>query len=342
MATQVSMSYKPKEARLRGAQELADLYGGITFDENIIRSKFDDATKAQYGMLNKEYATTENKYYDNINANQMSYLDAMRRANASAAATGASRGMAAANELSTILGLQQNSVAGATDLASQRNLLKDKEAASYMENAKNALAEANKTKLSLGSLGSELYNADTQFNVGEMQYYAAQEAAAKQLEAAMAQAEAQRYQADQQKVAAQIQANAQAQAAQKKNEMIELAEWMNQQDPTGAMALAYLTGTPYADALKYGKKNSGVDAITGAAPTANPAKSFGQAYNQYNSEAVQNIYNTLGIGNGSAPQLNYDFTNAFKKSKGATAQKEIDKALAAYKKPQKSGNQSAW
>ena len=51
---------------------------------------------------------------------QDNYLQAMRQANASAIASGAARGTQAANELSTMLGLQQDSMQGATDLANQR------------------------------------------------------------------------------------------------------------------------------------------------------------------------------------------------------------------------------
>jgi hypothetical protein len=179
---------KPK-ARMLGANELAGLYG-IDFDENSILNKFNTATKAEYDQLKKEFATTENKFYNNVAASGATALDTIRKNNAAAVATGASRGMQAANELSSLLGLEQESVLGATDLANQRNQLMDKEAAAYAQNAVNAMDSSNKLKQGLATIGSNLYAADTQFDVGQMDYFARLDAAAKQLAGMNAQANA--------------------------------------------------------------------------------------------------------------------------------------------------------
>jgi hypothetical protein len=156
-----------------GAEQLSALYGGIDYDQGSIKGYFDAATKAQYDQLRKEYDATANKFYGQMYGTQNTALDTIRKSNAAAVATGASRGIQAANELSAILGLEATNGATATQLATDRNALADKEAAAYATNALNAMNTSNQLKLSLGSLGSNLYATDTQFDVGLMNYYAA-------------------------------------------------------------------------------------------------------------------------------------------------------------------------
>lgn len=181
---------------LRSADELARLYGNITFDEDVIRSKFDKATQAEYALKRKEYEQTEDQFYNRLLGTQGTALDTIRRANASAISSGAAKGMQAANELSAILGLQQESVDDSTKLAQARHNLTDAEAAAYTKNVVDALAKANEIKLALGTLGSNIYAADTQFAVGELQYLAQLDAAAKQLEGMGLTADATKYSAD--------------------------------------------------------------------------------------------------------------------------------------------------
>jgi len=181
---------------LRSAAELARLYGNITFDEDAIRRKFDKATEAEYALKRKEYEQTEDQFYNRLFGTQSTALDTIRRANASAISSGAAKGMQAANELSAILGLQQESVDDSTRLAQARYNLTDAEAAAYAKNVVDALAKANEIKLALGTLGSNIYAADTQFAVGEMQYLAQLDAAAKQLEGMGLTADATKYSAD--------------------------------------------------------------------------------------------------------------------------------------------------
>ena len=178
------------------AANLASLYGNITFNEDEIRSKFDKATKAEYALKRKEYEQTEDQFYNRLLGTQGTALDTIRRANASAINSGAVRGMQAANELSALLGLQQESVDDSTKLAQARHNLADAEAAAYAKNAIEAMNIANQMKLALGTLGSNLYASDTQFDVGTMQYLAQLDAAAKQLEGMGLSADATKYSAD--------------------------------------------------------------------------------------------------------------------------------------------------
>lgn len=197
-------------------QKLNPANYGVNYDYNSIKGIFDNATKTQYQTLRDQYDQTANQFYNNQFNNQQTALDTIRKSNASAVATGASRGMQAANELSSTLGLQQQGTQEATTLAGNRSGLADKEQAAYAQNSSNALTAAN-------TAGENLYSADTQWGVGQMNYYAALESAYKQLQAAQetaagtryyagATADASRYTADSNKNAAYYAANIGAQA----------------------------------------------------------------------------------------------------------------------------------
>lgn len=204
-------AYVPVAPELRGLT-LGDLYG-INYDEEAIRSKFDEATRAEFATRNKEHQMTENAFYNNLYGTQAAALDTIRRNTSQAIATGASRGMQAANELSAILGLTQEGVMGSTDLAQKRNLLKDEEAAAYARNAREALEISNALRQQIGALDAQNYAADIQYRIGEMDYYARLDQALKQLQGMQAQAAAQRYAADRNVEAQRILADANLQAA---------------------------------------------------------------------------------------------------------------------------------
>ena len=188
---------KTERSSLMTGDQLAKQYGNITYDEDAIRSKFDNATKAEYALKNKEYANTENQFSNQMYNAQTNNVDALRRANASAISTGASKGMQAAQELKAMLGMQDASTEGATELARARTQLVDKEAAAYSANVVDALTQANATKAQLGTLGANLYAADTQFDVGAMQQAAQMDANAKSLQGVGRTAEATEYMANQ-------------------------------------------------------------------------------------------------------------------------------------------------
>lgn len=184
-----------KTATLQNGSDLASKYG-ITYDAASIENKFNEATKAKYDVLRKEYDATQNKFYNNMYNNQQTALDTIRKSNAEAVATGASRGVQAANELSSVLGLQQSTTDEATQLAVDRNALADKEAAAFAENKVNAFNKANELGLSLGNLASGIYASDVQFDVAQLDYYARLDAAMKNLMGMQEQANANMYAAD--------------------------------------------------------------------------------------------------------------------------------------------------
>ncbi|NLT47132.1 MAG: hypothetical protein GXX92_01840 [Clostridiales bacterium] len=170
---------------LKSAEELAKMYGNITYDEDAILSKFNKATEKEYAAKRKEYEQTEDEFYNRLFGTQSTALDTIRRANSSAITTGASRGFQAASEIAAMLGLQQESVDDSTKLAQARTNLVDKEAEAYTKNVVDALTTANTLKQALATIGADLYAADTQLSVGQLQYLAQLDAAARQLEASI-------------------------------------------------------------------------------------------------------------------------------------------------------------
>lgn len=169
-----------KVSYMSGADMASNL--GLDYNYQNILNKLNAATKDEYAAKDKEFAQTENKYYDTLYGAQGTALDTIRKSQAQAIATGASRGLQMSNELSSILGLQQESVANATQLAQDRNLLKDKETAAYTQNVNDATTTYNNLGTTMGTLINNKYAADVENNVGLMSYYAALDQNAKNLE----------------------------------------------------------------------------------------------------------------------------------------------------------------
>ena len=158
---------------------------GIDYNYKNILNKLNQATSDEYALKNKEYATTENQFYNQMYGAQGTALDTIRKSQAQAIATGASRGLQSANELSSMLGLQQETVMGATELAQNRNMLKDKEAGAYTQNVVNATDNYNNLGMQLGTTINNKYAADIQNNVGLMEYFKGLDQNAKNLEGNM-------------------------------------------------------------------------------------------------------------------------------------------------------------
>ena len=59
-----------KTSNLMSSSDLASKYG-ITYDAKAIEDKFNEATKAEYDVLRKEYEATQNKFYNNMYNNQL-------------------------------------------------------------------------------------------------------------------------------------------------------------------------------------------------------------------------------------------------------------------------------
>lgn len=111
-------------------------------DEQGILDRFNAATTAQFNLQREQNRQAENAYYNQMYNTQKTAMDTIRQNNAAAVATGASRGVQAANELSAILGLQQESVAGATEVAQARRQTAQEETAAVLENVLKAYQQA--------------------------------------------------------------------------------------------------------------------------------------------------------------------------------------------------------
>lgn len=162
-------------------KSIGELYG-LTYDYGTILKLLNDATKASYASQQQEFGATENQFYRNMIGSQEDTLNMLRQNQAKAVATGASKGIAAANELSAILNLQDTAAVGASDLATQRNLLVGKEQAAYEQNAAAAMDTSNSLKTAIAGLDLSKYGYDVQQVIGKLDYLANQYSADKTLE----------------------------------------------------------------------------------------------------------------------------------------------------------------
>jgi len=180
--------YTPSKPTLTSGANLAQQFG-IDFDENAIFNKLRNATLSEYATKNQEFGNTENAFYQGMYQLGNTAADAIRRANASSIASGASKGVTQANILTSMLGMQGEGAKGATDLAKQRNLLKQQQAEAESKNVVDAMNASNLLKQDLMQNSLTKYGFDVQGNAAELQFYAALDAAAKEQWAAKYQAD---------------------------------------------------------------------------------------------------------------------------------------------------------
>ena len=152
--------------------ELGDKYG-LTYNMDSIKAILDAATQAQYALKNQQYAQTENQFYTQMGGTQATALDTLRQAQAAAVATGASKGMSAANELSAILNLQNTASTEANTLATGKQNLATEEAQAYKDNASTALTTSNTVKQAIAQLAQTKYGYDTQGYAAQLSYLSA-------------------------------------------------------------------------------------------------------------------------------------------------------------------------
>ena len=153
------------------AEDMAKMLGIDYNYDNILRM-YQNAVQAENDMKMKEYGMTENKFYDTLSGTQNVALDTIRRSLSPAVANGASMGMQANNVLSSILGLQQESVASSTQLAQDRNLLIDELAANQAKAPIDATKYYNTLGVDMGTLANNKYASDVQYDIGAMDYAA--------------------------------------------------------------------------------------------------------------------------------------------------------------------------
>lgn len=140
----------------------------LNTDTRAIRQAYDQATAAAHAAEERSIISAENAWQRNLASTQQTALDTIRKNNASAIATGASKGMQAANELSAILGLQDTATEEATALVQQRLDLADKYAAEYAKNVITAQEMASANKQAMMSAAMQQYGYDTEYAAQEL------------------------------------------------------------------------------------------------------------------------------------------------------------------------------
>lgn len=122
-------------------------------DEQAILDKYNAATMAQFAAQREQNRQNENKFYNQMYNTQKTAMDTIRQSNAAAVSSGASRGVQAANELSALLGLEQESVASATELAQANRQTAQEETAAVLENVLKAYQDAAQQRSDLTMQG---------------------------------------------------------------------------------------------------------------------------------------------------------------------------------------------
>ena len=198
----ISTNYSNDGQKDIGGVGLGDLFG-LTYDRGEIEKIFNQGTDAAYALKQKENQIAQNQYANNQFAQQQSAVESLRQQRNSQIASGMARGLNAAQEQGTILGVQQQGAAGALELANERQVMADEMAAEYAKNVITAMQESNAVKQAMANVSSALYEADMMGYTGELsavaEKYGADKAYAAQVRAANINAEAQKAIAELQK-----------------------------------------------------------------------------------------------------------------------------------------------
>ena len=142
-------------------------YAESQVDEQAILDKYNRATMAQFAAQRMQNEQAENQFYNQMYNTQRTAMDTIRNTNAAAVATGASRGVQAAQELSALLGLQQESVASATEIAQTRQQTAQEETAAVLENVLQAYQQAANERAQIVQQQIEAASVDAQREANE-------------------------------------------------------------------------------------------------------------------------------------------------------------------------------
>ena len=158
------------DTSLLGGEKLAGMYG-ITYDRDAIEDILNNATNAAYVQEFNEQKVNEDNFYNELASTAATQYDQARQDRGAAIMSGASAGARAANELSNMLGVSQNSADALTQLSQQRKQIQDSKATALAQNAATALDKANSAGQSLGTLDMthqsnmvNQYTADSEYN----------------------------------------------------------------------------------------------------------------------------------------------------------------------------------
>lgn len=156
-------------AMLRDLTTLQQQLGtNINYDYDSIKSIYDNAARQGYDIEQQSGATKS--YYQHLADAQNSALDTIRQQYGQAVAQGASKGMMAAQQLSSILGTSAIANEEATQLAIDKQTRANTYAQQVAENAKSALQYSNQQQMDMASLSRQLYNDDIQRLTAQLSY----------------------------------------------------------------------------------------------------------------------------------------------------------------------------
>ena len=150
-----------------GGYGLGDIYQ-LDYDRNKIEQIFNQGTDAQYALMQKQAQVAENNYANQQFQNQQNTIEALRAQRNEQIASGMARGISAASDQAVALGVQQEAMNGALDLAQNRQMQADQIAAEYAQNVVKALQEANSVKQAMADVAAKLYEADMLGYTGEL------------------------------------------------------------------------------------------------------------------------------------------------------------------------------
>lgn len=189
-------------ATLRGADSLAKLYGNINYNDAAIESAFNQATQAKLAETRAADRRTFSNQLTGLGRTQNALTDTLRRNNAAYLHSGANAGMAGANNILALLGMQQQSSDGLTQLTQQARGNDYAGLTELAANKSKAMQYADANKNAMMTAGSGMYNTERTAEAQEeaaRQARAAQEAYARAyLNAAKEAANAQKYSSNQQ------------------------------------------------------------------------------------------------------------------------------------------------
>lgn len=152
-----------------GGEGLGNIYQ-LDYDRNAIENIFNQGTDAQYALMQKEARVAENNYANQQFQAQQDTLNTLRAQRNEQIASGMARGLNAAADQATALGIQQESMNGALELAQNRQMQADQIAAEYANNVVKALQESNAVKQAMAQVAAQLYEADMLGYTGELGY----------------------------------------------------------------------------------------------------------------------------------------------------------------------------
>lgn len=146
---------------------LGDLYQ-LDYDREKIENIFNQGTDAKYALMQKEAQIAQNQYANNQFQQQQLALDTVRANRNSQIASGMARGLNAAADQTQVLGLQQQGMSDALELANNQQKMADEVAAEYASNVAKALQESNSVKQAIANVAATLYEADMMGYTGEL------------------------------------------------------------------------------------------------------------------------------------------------------------------------------